>query len=70
MFRKFNEKNKKHGRKYVVSVEKFDYNSYAMIVCFDLLFSTDNYCLMKWFLENSVYCFIRKDGDKVYLDIQ
>ena len=70
MFRKFNENNKKHGRKYVISVEKFDYNSYAMKVKFDLLFSTDNYYLMKWFLENSVFCFIHNKNGESYLDIQ
>ena len=70
MFRKFNEKNKSLKRKYVVKADKFDYNSYAMRVRFKILFSTDNYYLMKWLLENNVYCFIHNDGSDSYLDIQ
>jgi hypothetical protein len=71
LFRRLNEKNKCHDRKYVCMVEKYKYNGYAMSINFEILFSTDHETIMKWVFKNGLLCRIGPlSEDIAYMGIQ
>jgi len=71
LFRRLNEKNKCHNRKYVCRVDKFAYNAYCMDVEFTLMFSTDHEEIMRYVLKNHLLCVVSGRGNGIaYMDIQ